>query len=310
MIMDDVLTTTQAGPGGLLRQAREAKQLGLDEVAANLKLSRRQVQALEAGHFSELPGLTFVRGFVRNYARLLELDAVPLLAMIEGAPGTVMPQMSVSAQAEPKAPTLIKLPQRAGSDYLRPRRGFPVKVALIAALVALAVAGGAAWMLNAQTASEPLVTMEPATPALESPMPIPPAAVESVLPPIVQPAPMPPAALAGTTEQVPPVSAEPLQEAASKPNPVLAENLSGQSGVLRSGIQLAFTGDSWVEIIDADGGRVVAKLYRPGAEETIQGKAPFKLVIGNAAQVKLSYNGQPIDLAKHIKINVARLTLD
>jgi cytoskeleton protein RodZ len=75
-------------------------------------------------------------------------------------------------------------------------------------------------------------------------------------------------------------------------------------------LRLTFEGDSWVDIRDADGNKVVARLYRPGAEDTLSGKPPFKLVIGNAAQVKLFYNGQPVDLAAHVKVNVARLQLD
>ncbi|HVR93563.1 MAG TPA: helix-turn-helix transcriptional regulator, partial [Casimicrobiaceae bacterium] len=69
-----------AGPGARLRAAREAAGLSLDQVAQQLKLAPRQVKALEEESFGELPGRTFSRGFVRNYARLLHLDAQDLLA--------------------------------------------------------------------------------------------------------------------------------------------------------------------------------------------------------------------------------------
>ena len=60
-------------------RAREAAGLSLDQVAQQLKLAPRQVKALEDENFGELPGRTFSRGFVRNYARLLNLDPEDLL---------------------------------------------------------------------------------------------------------------------------------------------------------------------------------------------------------------------------------------
>ena len=62
------------GPGARLKAAREAAGLSLDQVAQQLKLAPRQVKAIEDETFAELPGRTFIRGFVRNYARLVNLD--------------------------------------------------------------------------------------------------------------------------------------------------------------------------------------------------------------------------------------------
>ncbi len=67
------------GSGARLRAAREAAGLSVDQVAQQLKLAPRQVKALEDENFAELPGRTFSRGFLRNYARLLNLDAEDLL---------------------------------------------------------------------------------------------------------------------------------------------------------------------------------------------------------------------------------------
>ncbi|RTL03416.1 MAG: helix-turn-helix domain-containing protein, partial [Neisseriaceae bacterium] len=96
-----------ASPGQMLRAAREAKGWKVEQVASQLKLSRRQIEALEADAFADLPGLTFVRGFVRNYARVLEIDTDPILALLErhASPDTTF---------EIKAPPLAKLPKGAG----------------------------------------------------------------------------------------------------------------------------------------------------------------------------------------------------
>src|SRR5262249_34263412 len=72
-------------PGARLRAAREAAGMSLDQVAQQLKLAPRQVKALEEQDFAHLPGRTFTRGFMRNYARLLNLDPGGLLASLPDA---------------------------------------------------------------------------------------------------------------------------------------------------------------------------------------------------------------------------------
>src|SRR6185503_6150190 len=75
-------------------------------------------------------------------------------------------------------------------------------------------------------------------------------------------------------------------------------------------IVLKFEGQSWVEIRGSDGKALMSQLNPAGSEQTVEGKPPFKLIIGNAQQVRLSYEDRPIDLAPHVKVEVARLTLD
>ena len=72
-----------AASGEALRQAREARGLSLAEVAGALKLTAKQVGAIESESFEQLPGIAFARGFIRNYARLLGLDPAPLLERLE-----------------------------------------------------------------------------------------------------------------------------------------------------------------------------------------------------------------------------------
>jgi len=73
------------GAGAQLKAAREAAGLSLDQVAQQLKLAPRQVRALEEENFGMLPGRTFTRGFMRNYARLLNLDPDLLVAHLPDA---------------------------------------------------------------------------------------------------------------------------------------------------------------------------------------------------------------------------------
>lgn len=71
------------GFGPRLKAGREQKNLALAEVAAKLKLTARQVEALEEEDLSHLPSEVFVRGFVRNYARLVDVEVDSLIAPLD-----------------------------------------------------------------------------------------------------------------------------------------------------------------------------------------------------------------------------------
>jgi cytoskeleton protein RodZ len=71
--------------GNTLREARERLGLSVADVAHQIKLAPRQIEALEADDFQRLPEMPFVRGFVRGYAKILHLDDQPLLASLPQA---------------------------------------------------------------------------------------------------------------------------------------------------------------------------------------------------------------------------------
>jgi len=82
---ENVMSAGESSVGAWLRSAREAAGLSEDAVAQQLKLAPRQVRAIEEDDYARLPGRTFVRGLVRNYARLVHLDADALLASLPDA---------------------------------------------------------------------------------------------------------------------------------------------------------------------------------------------------------------------------------
>ena len=61
----------EASVGQVLRDAREAQNITLEDVAMRLRLMHRQVEAMETDDFESLGQPVFARGFVRNYARLM-----------------------------------------------------------------------------------------------------------------------------------------------------------------------------------------------------------------------------------------------
>jgi cytoskeleton protein RodZ len=75
-------------------------------------------------------------------------------------------------------------------------------------------------------------------------------------------------------------------------------------------LEFRFQRESWIEVKDGEGTVLVSALHRAGATQSIEGRPPFTLVVGNAAGVKLRYNDADVDLARHARNDVARLTLE
>ena len=75
-------------------------------------------------------------------------------------------------------------------------------------------------------------------------------------------------------------------------------------------LSLKFDKESWIEIRGRGGKLLASQLNPGGSEQTFEGKPPFSLIIGNAQHVRLSYDDKPVDLVPHVKVEVARFTLD
>ena len=117
----------------MLRAAREAMGMSLDTVAQQLKLAPRQVTALEEDDFARLPGRTFVRGFLRNYARLVRIDAEKVLAALPGGDAPALDSPALQATA----PTIGHLPttEHAKPGWTR----WAIPLTLVAVIAAAAM---------------------------------------------------------------------------------------------------------------------------------------------------------------------------
>jgi cytoskeleton protein RodZ len=102
-------------------------------------------------------------------------------------------------------------------------------------------------------------------------------------------------------------AAEKAEQPAAKP---AAAVVTGSGGGSVRRILLAFARDSWVEIKDANGRTLFSQLNLAGTQQVIEGRAPFEVVIGNAAYVTLHYREAPVDLKPYTKAEVARLSLN
>ncbi len=117
--------------GHLLRERRVSMGFSIDDVVGKIKLSHRQVVALEENDFKALPEIAFLRGFVRSYARLLQMDEQALLAHLPEAQVTQV--RTEPNQLETAFPT-AKSARRQNVNLL-----------LAALLVVLLIAGFSLW---------------------------------------------------------------------------------------------------------------------------------------------------------------------
>lgn len=309
----------QASPpsvGMQLQLAREAKGLSVAEAAQALKLGPRQVEALENGDWSALPGSTFIRGFVRNYARLVQLDASPLMAQMDRVLEVKRPELALRESAQ------VAMPEPVGRSR---RRDYAVaSVGVVLALLALL-----AYFFLPQdlskindsikaiiaTYSRPAPVVGPAAPAPQNEPVLPPGtSVDQVINP----------QSAANSSPVAPVAAEPAlpgaaPAAANEATPAVAPAGTPAAAPVEKAeapaagtapLRLSFTQESWVEIRDRRGNVVFSQRGTPGMEREVDGQPPFAVVIGYAPGVTLKYRGQKVDLTPFARGDVARLTLE
>lgn len=289
-----------SSPGAQLRRAREARGETIHEVAFALKLSPRQVEALEQDDFAALPGMAFLRGFLRNYARYVGLDPAPLMEAVQRLAGQGTVDLSPIRNAEGD------LPSGGG------RRASVAPGGLVVLALVLLVAAG--WYFDWFRTEPPAALETIETPLVIDPAPVVPEPVTPP-PPVDLPAPVPaPGADADGTDAaagaLPPPVAPP--QAPPAPEPLPAANVANTADAAPAGggqLVLRFAGESWVEIRDAGGDIVHSGMNRAGSSRTVQGRPPFALVVGNAASVSVEFDGRPVDLAPHTKVSVARLTV-
>lgn len=84
----EVAAATGQNPGELLRQAREKREWSQAEVARKLNLTVSSLNHVETGAFDKLPGHTFARGYIRAYAKLMDLDQASLVEAFDQYTGT------------------------------------------------------------------------------------------------------------------------------------------------------------------------------------------------------------------------------
>lgn len=317
--------------GQLFRTAREDAGMTQDQVADALHLDVAVVSAIEDGRFADLPMRPYARGYVRNYARVLGLDADELAQRFDAAdagrpePSVVVPRHRVTPKSE---------------LALRPLAlGYAAIVAVL--LVALGAVLWTAWRVQdwqfpflADDAVEPPAaapaTESPAGPPNVSPWPIVTdsaaeegaaddgAAVATADPEPIAPAlavadepfaspaqAAEPRAQTGEDEEAPPLALEGVADGV----PASAGGSTAVRGVVGE-LKLVFDDESWVSVDDATGRQLFGDLGRNGRTVTVAGQVPLSILVGNALAVRMEFDGESVDLGPFTRENnVARLEL-
>lgn len=266
--------------GERLRETRIRRGLSIDEVSNRLLLEVSLIGAIEAEECERLPGSSFVKGYLRNYAKLLELDPEPVVAAYR----------QVCGNEEPALTQVTRIKDISSRDAAPRYARWIVVVVLVVSF--------AAWWWSEMLAP---VGMDTPAPSFGP-------EIGASLPSDMPSAPQLPAA--PTIEAAPAIEA--VQPSAELP-------VDGQQSAIEAEavppepmldtLRLSFTEDSWVEIEDARGKRLFMDLARAGQTKTLEGEAPFKILLGNAPAVTVEYNGEMYEHAAHNRKGVARFTL-
>ena len=260
------------------------------DVSRHLKLSVRQVEALERDEYQMFGGPVFVHGFLRNYAKLLGLEASSLIASADQ-------KLAIRGEAA----TAERNDGREAADGQEVSENGQKSVLPLFIAAGILIAGIAGWVLTRDDETTPendganMVAQQ--APADSTPLPgdapltEPGAEISAEAPP--QAGSVAPDASMSTTSAAP----------TPAPAPIVKQGP-------RAELRFDFFDESWVEVTDRYGDVIYSDLNPAGVSQRISGHPPLTIVIGNAAGTVLTYNDEAIDLAPYTRVDVARLTLE
>ncbi|WP_306823182.1 helix-turn-helix domain-containing protein [Janthinobacterium sp. UMAB-60] len=301
--------------GAQLKAQREALGWPVEQVADQLKLAPRQVIALEEGDMAALPNLAVVRGFVRAYAKVVRLDAAPLVAMIEVHPAPAQ---------DPAAPVRREISatfseSRFPSMTQRSSNQTPLWIAGAVAVVVAAAFGAyklgyvPASLLSSHAEKEtvhadvgPVETtlikpgqdltpvQTPSVPLIS--VPPPPGNDTQTGAPVSNVASAPAAA-------VPPAAAPAAMAAVTPPVAAAAATVGANTLVLK------VEQDSWVEIRRPGSSPLISRMVKAGSTETFDIAGPATLVVGKPGAVQATLRGAKLDLPTVAGGTISRVSI-
>ncbi len=310
----------RSSPGALIRRARERVRMAPEELAAQTKLARGTLDALERDDFKVLMEPVYVRGYYRKCAKVLGISEKDLVDSYE----------AMVAPRAPEAPAKLRL---ASGSELGSGSRLPLALAAGAALIAVIVLS-LIWFARGEVNHVPAL---PEVSKVEATVPVenktevaapnaatepaaPSAAVAAtpdsgVTPSAVPAVPVAPAAAAPAPAAAAPAAPTPAAPAVAKPTAPVAAAPAAPGvapavvSVGNASLTLRFNITSWARVDDASGKTWVNGLVRAGEKQTLNAPAPFKVFLGNAPGVSVDINGKVIDLTKYTaQNNTARFT--
>ncbi len=295
------LVGVPSGPGKILQDARVRQHLSVEQVAQMLHLSAHQVGALENDEFDKLPGPTYVRGYLRNYAQALGLSAEDVVAAYARLNGT-QPTISLSR--------LTPEPEVTTRDAL-------VKVAtfLVAGILILLAIVWWQGRHNAPVAGESRVGSDRIAKATVNPT-APPSAAEPTA--NAEREAQTGESFFGGVKAVDVLGAGYVANtqstydsatggaAAFKQESFEPTSIAAESGP--AGIELVVRAReaSWTDIRDARHNKLLYGVLPAGRTVTVTGTPPFRVFVGNPDGVDLEYKGEYFAASQYKRGIVAR----
>lgn len=280
-------------PGVRLKAAREACGLSLEEVANILKLDLDKIEALEHDELGHIAAPVYAAGYLRAYAKLLNLPADEIVAEFE-------------ALTRMESPAIDPSNSPAGQDFGRVESGVSLG-SLLAAIpgwlwfsvlvLVLLVGVYQTWFAGDSDGMSGAMSRTDASDAASDT-------------PMLAPMSSAPESSSATDAESPTDSGAPRlgsvdDESATAAAGEAATDTSGgnaapqRSAQQQSELVLYFNDDSWVEVNDARGQRLLYRLAKAGMAQTLQGVAPFEVQLGYVPGVDIMYNGKPFDLSRY-----------
>lgn len=287
----------QPTAGEMLRAAREAAGLSLNELAAFLKVNAKKLEALETDQHELLPNAVFVRGLASSVCRALKIDVTPVLAQL---PQTAAPSLLKDQGRNLNAPfrTPGDLAKVSVWDQLSRPMVLAVLALLAAALVMILLPSVArksapettaeSTQAPAETAAAPATGGQPSEASETEP-------VTAATPSVVAVSGKPNAGVAVSTSSVAPPA--PAAASSAQVRPVSPE------GAL---VYFKVSASSWIEVTDAEGSVRLSRLLQAGESARASGALPLTVVIGNADVTEVQVRGKSFSLEPVSRNNVAR----
>lgn len=305
-------------PGATLAKVRQQSGMTVEQVADKLHLSQRQIDALENNRYEDLPEAPYVRGYIRNYALLLEINEQPLIEAFNGI------QDKVKKIAEIKQSTQTASNDRKQDDTMIKLVGIGAIVVLVIVLLISIYSGNDSQIqttVQSDTNETPMAVPESDFPAQLNGM-------DGIAAEGQMHGEGANHAMADDPSSVPSeaISAEPSETDAATENAATPQqsvmpaapdtavspgaNIALPDDKSVSQLVLYVEADSWADVRDSSNKKLVYETIPGGRVVTLEGKPPFKVFIGNAKAVKLFYNGREFDVSPYYRGLVARFTLN
>lgn len=304
-------------PGVQLAARRQEMNWSIEQVANQLNLAPRQIVAIEADDYAALPGMASLRGFIRAYAKLLKMDAAPLLLAIANE----------ATAADALVPLRRALPSKPFTDNrleLANKRRIPSLSAILISLACVIIAvfatqqiGWISWLPKSLSldVGEKWIqfvgksSQQPSTAGSELIEPI----IGNQVSDQRQQRPAGTVAKTAAPAKVDEAAESngSLRASVALPAPATSP-ANGADDVVSNSKDLLVLNvrqDSWVEIRRGDNSPVFSRLIKAGETQAVKVVPPANLKVGNAAGVDATFRGAPLELQSNAQNNVARLTL-